>query len=269
MLRSGRLRLTESEALPRRPVDGRQVARGWRGVPGGPTDRREAARVALPAPGRSAGQAGESLGAVATALGNAGADISASTSSNATRNTRSTTSPSSFHGRPGRVDHRRGVGARGGGSRSGPTPDASTPIASSPSSRRSRTTPRRASRCSPRVCRLFRASWAIVVVREGTAYRLAQSAAAPETTAADLPWLPLERTVVIDPEVQWVPGAWTALDTDLAAAPLGLAPRASSSGGRVAPRSAVRAGPPDPPDRDHRDGAGRWLTTRMRAGRSG
>ena len=45
------------------------------------------------------------------------------------------------------------------------------------------------------------------------AYRLAQSAAAPETTAADLPWLPLERTVVIDPEVQWVPGAWTALDT--------------------------------------------------------
>jgi hypothetical protein len=77
------------------------------------------------------------------------------------------------------------------------------------------------------VPRIFRAAWAIVVVREGTrAYRLAQSAAAPETTAADLPWLPLERTTVIDPRVQWVPTPWTDLDTDLAAAPLGLAPRA-------------------------------------------
>ena len=77
------------------------------------------------------------------------------------------------------------------------------------------------------VPRIFRAGWAIVVVRESTrAYRLAQSAAAPETVAADLPWLPLERTVVIDPDVQWVPAPWTALDTELAAAPLGLAPRA-------------------------------------------
>jgi hypothetical protein len=77
------------------------------------------------------------------------------------------------------------------------------------------------------VPRIFRAAWAIVVVREGTrAYRLAQSAAAPETTAADLPWLPLERATVIDPQLQWVPAPWTDLDTDLAAAPLGLAPRA-------------------------------------------
>jgi ACT domain-containing protein len=77
------------------------------------------------------------------------------------------------------------------------------------------------------VPRIFRAAWAIVVARAGTrSFRLAQSAAAPETTATDLPWLPLERTVVIDPEVQWVPPPWTALDTELAAAPLGLAPRA-------------------------------------------
>ena len=77
------------------------------------------------------------------------------------------------------------------------------------------------------VPRIFRAGWAIVVVREGTrSYRVAQSAAAPETIPADLPWLPLERTVVIDPAVQQVPGSWTALDTDLAGAPLGLAPRA-------------------------------------------
>ena len=68
------------------------------------------------------------------------------------------------------------------------------------------------------VPRIFRAGWAILVAREGTrAYRLAQSAAAPETVAADLPWLPLERTIVIDPEVQYVPVPWTALDTELAA----------------------------------------------------
>ena len=77
------------------------------------------------------------------------------------------------------------------------------------------------------VPRIFRAGWAIVVVREGTrAFRLAESPAAPETVATDLPWLPLERTVVIDPDVQAVPVPWTALDTELAAAPLGLAPRA-------------------------------------------
>jgi hypothetical protein len=73
------------------------------------------------------------------------------------------------------------------------------------------------------VPRIFRAGWALVVVRERTrAFRLAQSAAAPETVATDLPWLPLERTIVIDPDVQRVPGPWT----ELAAAPLGLAPRA-------------------------------------------
>ena len=32
--------------------------------------------------------------------------------------------------------------------------------------------------------------------------------------------------MVIDPEVHWVPDPWTALDTELAAAPLGLGPRA-------------------------------------------
>ena len=87
--------------------------------------------------------------------------------------------------------------------------------------------------------RIFRAGWAIVVVREGTrSYRLAQSTAAPETVAADLPWLPLERTVVINPEVQWVPTPWTALDTELAAAPLGLARGRWSSAAPAAPHSA-------------------------------
>jgi hypothetical protein len=74
--------------------------------------------------------------------------------------------------------------------------------------------------------RIFRAGWALVVEREGDrSYRLAQSTAAPETSAGDLPWLPLKRAIVVDPEVHWVPEPWSALDTELAAAPFGLKQR--------------------------------------------
>jgi hypothetical protein len=74
--------------------------------------------------------------------------------------------------------------------------------------------------------RIFRAGWALIVEREGErSFRLAQSAAAPETTAGDLPWLPLEKAVVIDPATHWVPEPWSALDTELAAAPFGPKPR--------------------------------------------
>jgi hypothetical protein len=77
------------------------------------------------------------------------------------------------------------------------------------------------------VPRIFRAGWALVAVREqGCSFRVAESAAAPETRAGDLPWLPLAAAVVIDPAVHWVPEPWTALDTELAAAPFGTGPRA-------------------------------------------
>ena len=72
------------------------------------------------------------------------------------------------------------------------------------------------------VPRIFRAGWALVAAREGTrAYRLAESSAAPETRAGDLPWLPLKRAISVDPAVHPVPEPWTDLDTELAAAPLG------------------------------------------------
>ncbi len=72
------------------------------------------------------------------------------------------------------------------------------------------------------VPRIFRAGWALIAVREGTrAYRIAESAAAPETRAGDLPWLPLTRAIVIDPEIHVVPEPWSALDTELAVAPFG------------------------------------------------
>jgi hypothetical protein len=77
------------------------------------------------------------------------------------------------------------------------------------------------------VPRIFRAGWAIIAVREnGSSYRLAESSASPETRAGDLPWLPLEKATVLDPEVHWMPEPWFALDTELAAAPFGLKARA-------------------------------------------
>jgi hypothetical protein len=68
--------------------------------------------------------------------------------------------------------------------------------------------------------RIFRAGWALVVIQEGTrAYRLAESQASPETRAGTLPWLPLTRPVVLDPDEHWAPEPWWELDTELAAAP--------------------------------------------------
>ena len=72
------------------------------------------------------------------------------------------------------------------------------------------------------VPRIFRAGWALIAVRDGDhSFRAAESAAAPETRAAQLPWLPLPRAIVLDPAVHWVPEPWSALDTELAAAPFG------------------------------------------------
>jgi ACT domain-containing protein len=77
------------------------------------------------------------------------------------------------------------------------------------------------------VPRIFRAGWALIAAREnGSSYRLAESTAAPETRAGDLPWLPLEKATVLNPEVHWMPDPWFALDTELAAAPFGPKARA-------------------------------------------
>ncbi len=74
---------------------------------------------------------------------------------------------------------------------------------------------------------IFRAGWALVVIREeGAARRLAASSAAPETRAGDLPWLPLSKATVLDPALHWVPEPWQDLDTELAAAPFGPAAQA-------------------------------------------
>ncbi|MCK2242274.1 MULTISPECIES: ACT domain-containing protein [unclassified Crossiella] len=72
------------------------------------------------------------------------------------------------------------------------------------------------------VPRIIRAGWAVVVGVNGDGpYRMAASSAAPETKAIELPWLPLHKATVLDGEEPWVPETWQELGTELAATPLG------------------------------------------------
>jgi hypothetical protein len=77
------------------------------------------------------------------------------------------------------------------------------------------------------VPKIIRAGWSLVVQRgEGGVARLSASAAAPEAPLADVPWLPLERATVLDSEEPWIPETWRELGTELAATPLGKPDRA-------------------------------------------
>lgn len=77
------------------------------------------------------------------------------------------------------------------------------------------------------VPRIFRAGWAVVVRYDERGPLVeAASPAAPDLTQLDLPWLPLGRAQVLDPTARWVPAEWGALGTELAAAPLGDPDRA-------------------------------------------
>src|SRR5918994_1277776 len=75
--------------------------------------------------------------------------------------------------------------------------------------------------------RIFRAGWAVVVRYDERGPLVeAASPAAPELRDLDLPWLPIGRAEVLDPTARWVPVEWGALGTELAAAPLGHPDRA-------------------------------------------
>ncbi|MFB9907970.1 amino acid-binding protein [Allokutzneria oryzae] len=72
------------------------------------------------------------------------------------------------------------------------------------------------------VPKIIRAGWAIVArLGPDGPRRLAASTAAPETKALDLPWLPLPKARILDGEEDWVPETWRELGTELAATPLG------------------------------------------------
>ena len=75
--------------------------------------------------------------------------------------------------------------------------------------------------------RIFRAGWAVVVRYDERGPLVeAASPAAPDLSDVDLPFLPLTRAQVLDPTARWVPPDWDALGTELAAAPLGDPDRA-------------------------------------------
>lgn len=70
--------------------------------------------------------------------------------------------------------------------------------------------------------RVLRVGWSTVVAMGSRgAFRVVGSAGAPETHAADVPWMPLEKPTILDEEGAWVPQIWRDMNTTLAAAPLG------------------------------------------------
>ncbi|AFM16620.1 hypothetical protein Mycch_1830 [Mycolicibacterium chubuense NBB4] len=70
--------------------------------------------------------------------------------------------------------------------------------------------------------KVLRVGWSTVVRLDASgAQRVVGSAGAPETQAADIPWLPIERAQALDATAGWVPQVWRDMDTALAAAPLG------------------------------------------------
>lgn len=65
---------------------------------------------------------------------------------------------------------------------------------------------------------VFRAGWALLVDRGAV---VAASRGAPEIEALPAGWVPLSRARRIDPGEAWVPPQWQLLATELAAAPIG------------------------------------------------
>ena len=70
--------------------------------------------------------------------------------------------------------------------------------------------------------RVLRVGWCTVIrLAEPGPERIVGSHGAPETQAAETPWLPLDDAEALDGEAEWVPQLWRDMDTTLAAAPLG------------------------------------------------
>ena len=73
------------------------------------------------------------------------------------------------------------------------------------------------------VARIFRAGWALVLDApvDGHAGVLATGGGAPEITCLPTPWWPPSPARVLDADVEWAPPDWARLGTELAVAPLG------------------------------------------------
>lgn len=84
---------------------------------------------------------------------------------------------------------------------------------------------------------VFWAGWA-ALLESGSdgAHVLHASAGAPDLAGLPVPWLPLARARRVDGREAWVPGHWTALGTELAVAPVGSPARAVLVGRPGGPR---------------------------------
>ena len=80
---------------------------------------------------------------------------------------------------------------------------------------------------------VFRAGWALVVGPRGV---LASSAGVPDLTDVPLPWMPLASARRMDSSEQWVPERWNTLGTELAASPVGAPDRVILVGRPGGPR---------------------------------
>ena len=81
---------------------------------------------------------------------------------------------------------------------------------------------------------VFRAGWALLLEAGPTV--LHASAGAPEVADVALPWLPLATSTRLDPLAPWVPERWEALGTELVAAPVGSPDRVVLVGRPGGPR---------------------------------
>ncbi|MGX7679441.1 ACT domain-containing protein [Jatrophihabitans sp. DSM 45814] len=75
------------------------------------------------------------------------------------------------------------------------------------------------------VCRLFRSGWALVLqapeLTGGPSTVIARSSAAPEIETLATPWWPAQPPRPLDADEDWAPNDWSALGTELAVVPLG------------------------------------------------
>ncbi len=73
------------------------------------------------------------------------------------------------------------------------------------------------------VARIFRAGWAVVLAApvDGHAEVIGGSSAAPELTSLAAPWWPATPARTLDTTQEWAPRDWAAVGTELAVAPLG------------------------------------------------
>ncbi|MBX7454241.1 MAG: amino acid-binding protein [Actinomycetota bacterium] len=70
--------------------------------------------------------------------------------------------------------------------------------------------------------KVLRVGWCTVTrLTDAGPQRVVGSSGAPETVAAETPWLPIHRAQALDATADWVPQVWRDMDTTLAAAPLG------------------------------------------------